>query len=148
MVEGFMDYQATYYRLLFTSSWLKAPTRDSGSVPHSCLRQITGTVAYNVTGWKPTWHTAAYLIPSTLVNLTSLVLLLIAAGRWGWKPLPAVDPTDPISVLDTSSRGQFPIPNPPYTSPQKLEASKVRMKYERKGTSTDSAYELKMGTQV
>ncbi|KDQ53385.1 hypothetical protein JAAARDRAFT_49841 [Jaapia argillacea MUCL 33604] len=148
MVQGFIEYQATYYRLLFTSSWLAAPTGGPGLAPESCLRQITGTVAYNVTGWKPTWQTAAYLIPSTLINLTSIILLVVAARRWGWRPLPTVDPTDSISVLGTVSRSQLPVQTSLEASSRELEGSQVRMKYERKGTSTDSPYELKLATRV
>jgi len=96
MVQGILDYQATYIRLIYSTKVSTAPS--------SCLRTVTGTGSYVVFGWEAKAKTAAYLLLMTLVNLTSIALFVIAMSirDQGKRLLPRFDPTDPESVILSS----------------------------------------------
>jgi hypothetical protein len=69
-------------------------------MPQSCLRNVTGTATYKVAGWFYTNKTVtvALLLPTTIINLTTLIVLLTAMFM-GEKLLYEMDPTDPQSLL-------------------------------------------------
>ena len=74
--------------------------------PTSCFRTVGGTAEYQVFGWTADTKNAAYLIPVTLINLTSLVMLGIGMSirdRGGGR-LPHFDPTDPESLVYSSDQ--------------------------------------------
>ncbi|KAJ2919627.1 hypothetical protein MD484_g762, partial [Candolleomyces efflorescens] len=94
MVQGMLEYQATYSRLVYSIR----PDR-----PSTCLRDVTGSVSYSVRGWhiKPQDFVAqaGLLLPMTLINLASLILLLscffIGKSRYRY----SIDVTDKVSLL-------------------------------------------------
>jgi hypothetical protein len=65
---------------------------------------VTGTASYEVFGWEATGKTAAYLLLTTLVNLTTLVLFSVAMYIRDEEEqnLPRFDPTDPESLILSS----------------------------------------------
>lgn len=69
----------------------------NGSTPDTCRRGVNGTADLERFGWSENQN-IAYLLPITLVNLTTLVVLVIAM-RTGTNLLPRFDPTDPESLL-------------------------------------------------
>jgi hypothetical protein len=91
MIRGMLDYEATYIRLLYS-------THVNDSTPQLCLRNITGSADLQKFGWSSSGHNAAYLIPITLVNLTTVIILIVAM-RTGTSILPRFDPTDPESLI-------------------------------------------------
>jgi len=103
MIRGVFDYEATYIRLIYSavgSSGGQAPA------PPSCMRVINGSANYEVYGWFASRHVAAYLVPATLINLTTLVILFIAAciaDEDGTKRLPSFDPTNPVKLVQSSA---------------------------------------------
>jgi hypothetical protein len=82
--------QATYVRLVYTAS--------SADAPRSCRRIVTGLGLYKVTGWHYDTKTIAFLLPTTAINLASLILLVVAMYM-GRPVLYSTDPTDPNSLL-------------------------------------------------
>ena len=72
----------------------------------SCFRTVRGTAEYQVFGWVANARTAAYLIPMTLVNLASLVILGMGMSirDRGEGRLLRFDPTDPESLLYSSDQ--------------------------------------------
>ena len=97
--------QATYIRLLYSTK-ITGPN----PAPASCFRTVVGTAEYQVFGWTAHAKTAAYLIPVTLVNLSSLILLGIGMSirDRGEGRLPRFDPTDPESLVYSSDqRGEL-----------------------------------------
>lgn len=83
--------QATYIRLLYSA-------KVDDTTPESCQRQVNGSADLEKFGWSSSSHNAAYLLPVTLINLTTLVILVVAM-RTGTKLLPRFDPTDPESLI-------------------------------------------------
>ena len=69
-------------------------------MPQSCLRNVTGTATYEVAGWFYTNKTVtvALLLSTTIINLTTLIVLLTAMFM-GEKLFYEMDPTDPQSLL-------------------------------------------------
>ena len=63
-----------------------------------------GTAEYQVFGWTANAKTAVYLIPMTLVNLTSFTILITAMciRDRGEGRLPRFDPTDPELLIYSS----------------------------------------------
>lgn len=110
MIEGIFDYQvrpvllpiffanifgqATYIRLLYS-------THVDDSTPSSCMRTVNGSADLQVFGWSANSQTGVYLLPITIINLTTLVILVIAmcTDDKGTKLLPRFDPTDPESLI-------------------------------------------------
>lgn len=70
------------------------------------MRTVGGTADYGVFGWVADGKTAAYLIPMTLANLTTLIILAIAMSirNRGEGRLPHFDPTDPESLVYSSDQ--------------------------------------------
>ena len=62
------------------------------------MRTVNGSVLYEVTGWHYDYKTIAFLLPTTLINIASLILLLVAMYM-GEKVLYSTDPTDAKSLL-------------------------------------------------
>ncbi|KAF9460972.1 hypothetical protein BDZ94DRAFT_1168647 [Collybia nuda] len=96
MIQGLLDYQLTYIRLLYST----------GSVPRTtalnpCTRTVDGTIRYSAMGWSVTDKIGAYMIPLTLVTGTSLILILIAV--FTVHELPTFDPTNPTSLMIAST---------------------------------------------
>jgi len=94
MIQGILDYEATYVRLLYS-------TQVNEQTPASCMRTVNGHAYLDVFGWNSTSHNGGYLIPLTLVNLTTLVILVVAmcTGDSTKNLLPRFDPTDPESLI-------------------------------------------------
>lgn len=72
------------------------------SPPATCMRPVSGSATFQVFGWFVTRKTAAFLVPMTLVNLTSLVMILIVVMRVAAERdryLTRFDPTDPTSLI-------------------------------------------------
>ena len=72
------------------------------------MRAISGTAEYQVFGWFAKPKIAAFLIPVTLANLTTLVILAKAMSV-GNGLLLRFDPTDPESLVYFSDQtGELP----------------------------------------
>ena len=71
--------------------------------PLSCDRMVEGWAEYTLLGWWATPRNIGYLLPMTIINLASLILLLVAMfrrKRGSFKD----DPTDP-EVLASAKPG-------------------------------------------
>ena len=70
----------------------------------TCSHMVGGTVEYQVFGWTANAKTAVYLIPMTLVNLTSFTILVTAMCicNRGEGCLPRFNPTDPELLIYSS----------------------------------------------
>jgi len=68
LIQGMLEYEATYTRMIYSSY----------EPPPACSRIISGTASYEVIGWEAEALTAVYLIPLTLANLSSIIMLLIS----------------------------------------------------------------------
>ncbi|KDR76157.1 hypothetical protein GALMADRAFT_225838 [Galerina marginata CBS 339.88] len=91
MLEGILEYEVAYTRLLYTVN----------NPPASCNAAVKGWVTYTALGWTVDFAFIGYLLPMTLINLTSLILLLVAMfkskkGRW------QIDPTDPKQLTSAT----------------------------------------------
>jgi hypothetical protein len=62
------------------------------------MRLVNGSASFEVFGWHATHKTAAFLVPMTFINLTTLAILVIAM-RTGKRERSRFDPTDPVSVI-------------------------------------------------
>src|SRR5579859_6673824 len=62
-----------YIRLLFSSF-----ISDKPAPPQPCMRFVNGTADYQLFGWFVTKRNVGYLIPITIINLTSLALFITA----------------------------------------------------------------------
>jgi hypothetical protein len=87
-----MTIKATYSRLIETVYSIVSPA------PESCNRNVPGTLTYDVIGWRYNQNTVRSLLPHTLINLASFVLLLTAMCL-GDKVLYERDPVDLITLL-------------------------------------------------
>jgi len=122
MIQGLLEYEATYLRLLMTTDAVQTPT------PSVCYRNITGWVEYSVIGWQIGATTAAYLIPLTIVNLTSLLFFLITMITV--KALPSFDPTDTVELIVAASGTDLDTAMQPVSDPA---AWKYRLKHGQQG---------------
>ncbi len=81
--------QATYIRLIYS-------TLDNP--PTSCIRAVEGTATYQVIGWSSKIIHIGFLMPMTLINLSSLIVIIIvlvvARGK-----AHSFDPTETRSLL-------------------------------------------------
>ncbi|KDQ53313.1 hypothetical protein JAAARDRAFT_80728 [Jaapia argillacea MUCL 33604] len=139
MIQGVLEYEVTYGRLIYAIYNSGPDMANDGIIaPSHCLRNITGSVSYNVTGWHMTWHNPLFLIPMTVVNLTSLAMLITAAFFVGeWKKLPRFDPSNPISVLIAASRGRVDVGPPVYGDIEDVAVSHFPIRYvEDNGVAT------------
>jgi len=89
MIQGILEYEATYIRLLYSS----VP-----NPPKTCNRNVSGSITYQVIGWFAKASHIGFLMPMTLVNLTSLIILLRIMFKEK-RSRYALDPTDPIVLL-------------------------------------------------
>jgi hypothetical protein len=94
MIQGIFDYEATYTRLLYSA-------QVNESTPSSCMRPVNGFADLQLFGWSPNPKAGIYLLPITFINLTTLVILVVAMCTIdkGVKLLPLFDPTDPESLI-------------------------------------------------
>ncbi|KDQ53312.1 hypothetical protein JAAARDRAFT_197478 [Jaapia argillacea MUCL 33604] len=139
MIQGVLEYEVTYNRLIYAlyNSGPQYANNNVTALP-KCLRDITGTVTYDIIGWHMSWHNPLFLIPMTIVNLTSLAMLVAAAFYVGEKrKLPRFDPSNPISVLIAASRGKIDIGPPRPEDPEDVWVSGIPIQYfEENGVST------------
>jgi hypothetical protein len=93
MLQGIFEYEATYSRLIYS-------TFDNP--PRSCLRTVNGSVSYLVVGWIATPGNGSFLIPMTIVNVVSLIILLkvMFNAKSGGDQF---DPLQPNSLLSASA---------------------------------------------
>ncbi|KAF8812670.1 hypothetical protein BYT27DRAFT_7239675 [Phlegmacium glaucopus] len=70
MIEGVLEYLATYSRLLYTSG-----------APLECSRIVTGNGTYTVFGWSTGPENIGPIIPLTIINFTSFVIMILAIIR-------------------------------------------------------------------
>ncbi|KDQ53320.1 hypothetical protein JAAARDRAFT_197485 [Jaapia argillacea MUCL 33604] len=139
MIQGVLEYEVTYGRLIY-ALYNSGPenAHDNVTAPSKCLRDITGKVAYNIIGWHMAWRNVFFLLPMTIVNLTSLAMFVIAALYVGekWK-LPRFDPSNPISILIAASRGKVDIGPPRPDDPEEVWVSEIPIEYvQENGVST------------
>ncbi|KAJ2926295.1 hypothetical protein H1R20_g10796, partial [Candolleomyces eurysporus] len=101
MVEGVLQYQATYSRLIYSIG---------SNPPQTCLRDVTGSANYSVRGWfiDDSFTQAGLLLPMTLVNLASFGILLACffIGKFGYSL--SFDMTDNLTLLTASVGGEKP----------------------------------------
>ncbi|KAJ2926510.1 hypothetical protein H1R20_g10572, partial [Candolleomyces eurysporus] len=94
MIQGMLEYEATYSRLIYSIG---------ADPPPTCFRDVAGSVSYSVRGWhidsKDFFAQAGLLLPMTLINLASLILLLSCffIGKFQYKH--NFDATDNVSLL-------------------------------------------------
>jgi hypothetical protein len=62
------------------------------------MRTVPFSVNFKVFGWHATRQTAIFLVPMTIINLTSLVVLVVGTCT-GTRNRTLLDPTDPVSVI-------------------------------------------------
>ncbi|KAF8812665.1 hypothetical protein BYT27DRAFT_7159083 [Phlegmacium glaucopus] len=70
MIQGVLEYLATYTRLLY-----------SVGAPPACNREVTGNITYTVFGWSTESEHIGLIMPLTIVNFTSLVIMILAIIR-------------------------------------------------------------------
>jgi len=81
--------QVTYYRIQHSAM--------PGS-PRSCSRTVNGTLSAEVMGWVAKPVHIAFLVPMTIINLTSLVVILIAKAKEK-RGCYEFDPSDPRPLV-------------------------------------------------
>lgn len=91
--------QFTYVRLLFSTSPLHRP---SSPLPASCNRTVNGVLSAEVTGWVAKPVHIGFLMPMTILNLASLIIVLISIAR-AKKGFHEFDLTDPRSLVSAES---------------------------------------------
>ena len=66
--------------------------------PSSCDRTVNGTLSYETIGWSVKFENIWLLLPMTIINLVSFLLLLtsMSIGELGDNK---VDPTDPRQLI-------------------------------------------------
>ena len=85
--------------MIHTRRWQTTIADDTiRSLLRSCQRSANGTGIFDVTGWLYTKQTIALLLPATLVNLVTIILLVVTM-RTGDPILYTTDPTNPRSLL-------------------------------------------------
>ncbi|KAF8812674.1 hypothetical protein BYT27DRAFT_7335420 [Phlegmacium glaucopus] len=67
MIQGVLEYLATYSRLLYAAG-----------APPACARVVDGSGTYTVFGWSTEDDHIGLIMPLTIVNLASLVLMILA----------------------------------------------------------------------
>jgi hypothetical protein len=74
---------------------------ETPAAPESCMRRINGSAHYKVFGWSVTGKSTPYLIPMTLINLSSLIILVYAMliSDHGSKMLPLFNPLKPEALI-------------------------------------------------
>ncbi|KAF8812669.1 hypothetical protein BYT27DRAFT_7132302 [Phlegmacium glaucopus] len=68
MIQGVLEYLATYSRLLYTA----------GPYPSECSRNVTGNGTYTLFGWSTGSENIGQLMPLTIINFTSFVIMILA----------------------------------------------------------------------
>ena len=83
--------QFTYLRFLYSTVTYPPP-------PPSCFRKVNGTLSAQVTGWVAKLVHIGFLMPMTILNLASLVVVLISIAR-AKSGCHEFDLTDPRSLV-------------------------------------------------
>ncbi|KDQ53318.1 hypothetical protein JAAARDRAFT_197483 [Jaapia argillacea MUCL 33604] len=151
MVQGVLEYEVTYARLIYELYNTGPDMANEGIIaPSSCLRHYNGSVDLEMIGWHVSGHNLLFLIPMTIVNITSLAMLLAAAFFVGQpKKLPNFDPSNPISVLIAASRGHLTIGPPHPDDPDDVWVSDIGIKYgEQHGVAVLTETGRAAGTDV
>ncbi|KAJ2936274.1 hypothetical protein H1R20_g824, partial [Candolleomyces eurysporus] len=93
-IQGVLEYVATYFRIHLLQQ----------NPPTSCYRMVEGSVDYTVMGWstQTSYVQIAFLLPMTILNLTTLVILLTAMRMGGLRYEHDFEPTDTRSLLGAS----------------------------------------------
>ncbi|TFK25159.1 hypothetical protein FA15DRAFT_374089 [Coprinopsis marcescibilis] len=94
MLSGMLDYQAAYSRLLYST--VEGP-------PQACMRQVDGEVIYTIFGWWADSNHIGYLMPLTILNIATAVLILVSFKKTrptSMFPLDIVDLTSQIYFLE------------------------------------------------
>ncbi|KAJ2912777.1 hypothetical protein MD484_g7634, partial [Candolleomyces efflorescens] len=92
MIQGILEYGATYSRLVYSIG---------DNPPQTCSRAVTGHVSYSVRGWfidNPASQ-VGLLIPGLLINASSLLLLLACFIIGQFRYTYDLDVTDSMSLL-------------------------------------------------
>ena len=87
--------QFTYKRLLYSMT--------DPPPPASCIRTVNGTMSAEVTGWAAKPVHIGFLMPMTILNLASFILMLISIALRR-RDIHEFDPTDPRSLVLAASR--------------------------------------------
>ena len=83
--------QVTYLRFLYSMIIDPLP-------PASCIRTVNGMLNAEVTGWVAKRVHIGFLMPMTILNLASLIVVLISIARAN-RGFYEFDPTDPRPLL-------------------------------------------------
>ena len=80
-----------------------APANNfSSPPPASCIRTVKGTLSAEVIGWVAKPVHIGFLMPMTILNLASLIMMLISIG-WAKRGCHEFDLTDPRSLVSAES---------------------------------------------
>ncbi|TFK18371.1 hypothetical protein FA15DRAFT_627956, partial [Coprinopsis marcescibilis] len=90
MLGGMLDYGVAYSRLLYSTEEDK---------PETCLREVTGEVSYKIVGWFAELSHIGFLMPMTLLNLTTVILILLAIVTTKENVPSQLNPADPRILL-------------------------------------------------
>ncbi|KAF8872658.1 hypothetical protein CPB84DRAFT_1691252, partial [Gymnopilus junonius] len=104
MIQGILDYAIIYsfiFLLIFVSraTYVRLIYSTLPNPPSSCTREVTGTLSYQVIGWSVRPAHIGFLMPMTVVNLASLVILLTAMSM-ARSGVETYDPTDPRVLMN------------------------------------------------
>ena len=88
--------QFTFLRFLHSTSSIG--TSGWKPAPAACNHTVNGTLSAEVTGWVAKPVHIGFLMPMTILNLASLIIVLISIGR-AKRDCHEFDPTDPRSLV-------------------------------------------------
>jgi hypothetical protein len=90
MIQGILVDQVTYTRFLHSTITNPLP-------PSSCIRTVNGSLSAEVIGWFAKPVHIGFLMPMTILNLASLVIVIAMARAKG--DCYGFDPSDPRPLL-------------------------------------------------
>jgi hypothetical protein len=91
--------QFTYLRLSYSTGSVDI---GFGPAPAACNHTVNGTWSAEVTGWVAKPVHIGFLMPMTILNLASLIIVLISKAR-AKRDCDEFDPTDPRSLVSAES---------------------------------------------
>jgi len=91
--------QLTYIRFLYSTALTNA---FESPPPASCIRTVNGTLSAGVMGWVAKPVHIGFLMPMTILNLASLIIMSISMAR-AKRGCHEIDLTDPRSLVSAES---------------------------------------------
>ncbi|KZS96857.1 hypothetical protein SISNIDRAFT_482639 [Sistotremastrum niveocremeum HHB9708] len=131
MIQGVIEYEASFLRLLFTLQML-SQTSDITKTTNPCIRSLAGDMTWPTLGWDAGSHTFVAFIPVGVVGLVMLILfgyVLFVMDH----PLPRFDPTSHVSLAVASSSGDLRFPIGTTIEPDDEKARSTSVKFEPSG---------------